>query len=363
MPMPSSAKRTYSKAFGGMGVANAAYQGFKKLKSFARTGRTNRTNKKIRSRFRPKNARSFTATKRRNKGQKSWDRDGNGIAYKNITITYKKGKTFRLHEQLTTKSSWSTNFSGGGVSTQGLQGVNLLTVISTAQMIPLYTTLNDNLAIAAYNKAARFNLCSIRWELEFMNCGPAAIELDIYHCIDKVTSISNSGWGPTEWEQGLQDQAGPPIAPAATPLNTTPWTRPTQTKRFNLLYWSKRYDKSLSPGETIKLTIHHNVNRVLDYEYFQRFSTIRGITNHVFVAQRGTIGDGSLATGVGAGLQTLTRSKVVWLGKYTFVGQLLNPHARHTQQINTLPNNIVALYTQNDSAAAPQDSEAPAEYA
>jgi len=324
--------------------------------TYASTGRSVRTRKK------PRYGGSRTKTKRKRNTQQSWDRDGNGIAYKTHTITYKKSKKFKLTDMLCANSTHANVFAAGKSGLQGVQEAAVVAGISCTEIVPFYVTLNNKVGTIAEGRSIAFNLKKIQYDLEFSNCGPAAIEVDIYFLIDKVTSITLSGGPITEWEQGLQDQAG--SAASAAPLRTTPWQRPTGTKRFNLLWWSKCFQKSLSPGEKIKLSVHHNVNRVLDYEYLQRFLTIRGITSQFLVVQRGTICDGNNDPLIASSRQTLCRTKLIWMARYQMHGSLLSTRTKNTTYSNSLP--IVAitpLYDQNEGPGAPQDTENGTEYA
>jgi len=352
-------KNTYKSNFRAQGIMNRVRTGY-------RAGRAAiaayKGYKKVKSKFRPKSGGSRTKTKNKNKTQQSWDRDGNGIAYKTTTLTYKKANQFKLRDILGEKGMMDGVFYGGNTSTQGIQDSMTVSTIAASSLGDLYTTLNNSAALPS-ERGIRFNVNQIRFEIEFMNCGPAAVELDIYHLVDKNTSVTAAGSTNIEWDQGLQDEQGS----FAAPLRTQPWALPTSVKRFNLLFWSKRYPKSLAPGEKVKFNVYHNVNRVIDYEHVQRFATVRGITQQIFVIQRGTVGDGTLGTGfVGvppAGGVTITRSKVAWVVKYGITGHMLATRQKRVRHIGTLPTTITTLYTQSDSAAAPQNTEDPNEYA
>jgi len=350
-------KRKHIKAFGAM--AATAYGGYKRVKSYQKYTRNGRT-KGIRSKNRPRNGGSRTKTKTKKRSQRSWDRDGNGIAYKNDTLTYKKSKQFKLTEILTAKCSHGIVFSGGSVSPQGFQAAKNITTLSTVEIKPFYETLNNGAPILPYNRSVEFNLAQIRYDLEFNNCGPAAMEVDIYHLIDKVTSITQNLGPKEEWDLGLADQGGPTYVPN----QLDPWQSPNSVKRFNLLFWTRKYTKSLSPGEKIRLTLRHNVNRVLDYEHLQKFVTIRGITSRIFIVQRGTICDGNNDPVVAADRQTICRTKMVHMIKYQMLGQLIQSKYRTNVMNNLLPTAFInPLFDQNEGPGQPQNTEDGAEYA
>lgn len=356
MPLFNNRKRSATKA--GLsnavrtayGVGRAAYAGYSAYKK----------RKSVKTRFKPRRggSRSKTKTKRRNT-EKSWDRDGNGIAYKKATLTYKRSKTFNVTKMLTSLSRRSFVFAGGAISDQGLQNTTVVTEIKTPELITMFTALRGGVVIPATQASIVFNLNSILYEIEFSNSGPTAIEIDIHHMIDKQSGLVTLGTPMSIWGLGLADE----VSTAPTTAQT-PWLKPTAVKRFNLAYWTKTYSKSLSPGEKIKLTLRHNVNRVLDYQYLDQFQCIRGITSQVMVTQRGAICDGNQAFAVTALRQTLSRSKLIWLVKYTLEGQLLNSYPKINYTNSGLPGVLVTpLLDQSDGPAQPQNTEDPLEYA
>jgi len=362
--MPSTGLKRYNpyQNNGYRTIGNMAAIGYQAAKRFRGNAPTRKpSGKGIRSKGRPRYGGSRTKTKRKRNSQKSWDRDGNGIAYKNHTITYKKGKKFKLTEMLTANSINANLFSGGKAGVQGIQESAIVAGVSCTELVRFYETLNNGVGTVPTNRAISFNLKKITYDLEFSNCGPATIEIDIYFLIDKCTSITLPGTPIIEWTQGLQDQQGPVVL---APLITTPWQKPTGIKRFNLLWWTKTFNKSLSPGEKIKLSVHHNVNRVLDYEYLQRFLTIRGITSQFMVVQRGTICDGNNDPVITANRQNLCRTKLIWLAKYSMQGSLLSTRTKMTTYTSSLPAVAVTpLYDQNEGPGAPQNTEDGTEYA
>jgi len=343
-------------------IGNQLYSAYRTYRGGSRTSGP-APRRSVKTKFRNRGARSYTRTKtKKNNPTAPWPRDGNGVAYRTIHLNYKKHNQFRLRDMLGEKGSMRNIFYGGHISTQGVQAGKMLGAITTTELKDLHTTLNNGVIITS-ERAIRFNLNQTKWEIEFMNCGPAPMELDIWHLIDKNTSISSPGGVDTEWQQALDDEAGG----VGGAVITHPWSKPTDVKRFNLLFWSKRYPKSLAPGEKVKFCIVHNVNRVLDYEHLQRFTNIRGITHQIYLNQRGTVGDGDKGTGFPnvppIGGVTLSRSKLAYVAKFSLTGHMLATKSKRTRNIGALPTNITALWTQNDSAAAPQDTEDGNEYA
>jgi len=318
--------------------------------------------KKVKTQFRGrrKGPGSKTRTKKRKRPEGDWDRDGNGVAYKKVTITYKKNKQFKARELIGEPGSFQQIYYNGNVNLMGLQKGTLVGGATTVELNNLFETLNGVPAPVNF-RSRRFNFTYIRWEVEFMNCGPAPMEVDIYHLIDKNTSVTAPGAVITEWEQGLQDEAGG----FTTTTPETPWSKPTEVKRHNLLYWTKRYPKSLAAGEKIKFTLQMNVNRVVDFEHIQRFNRVRGITNSIFVVQRGTVCDGERGMGFvfppPSGGVTLCRTKLAWVATYKMGGVLLSDKTKKVRRIGALPTTITNLWTQNESAGAPQDTEDPLE--
>jgi len=339
-----------------------AYNAYRAGKSVYQAVRGGTKRRKLKKGTQSSKKRRSRVSKRSRNGnsQASWDRDGSGVAYKNHSITYKKTKWAKTYQKLTNLGEHSIIFSGGSHGLQGVQVPSYVVAVTTPELIPLINTLQDGVPVPVNKRALKFSLNSIQYDIEFNNCGPAAIEVDIYYLVDKITSVTTPGTPVQVWTNALADEAGTTI----TPTTATPWGVPTTTKSFNLHYYTKKFTKSLSPGEKIKLTLKHSVNRILDYQYLQRFFSIKGITSHIMVVQRGTICDGNNDPLVSVARQTLCRTKLIWLTKYKLVGQLLNNIPRIQTISNQLPGaSVNPLYDQNEGVGAPQNTEDGTEYA
>lgn len=316
----------------------------------------------ILSRLKTRFAFSNTRTKTKKKAQDEWDVDGNGMSYHSKKITYKPSKDYRILKRIGNMASYANIGASGATSTEGIQEGAVIQSISTAEIAALYSAMNDGAAVAG-DRSTKFALTKFVYEVELSNVGPSDCEIELYWLIDKNSSISANGGPTVEWDQGLGDEQG--TGGVGTHQNV--WQQPTQVKRFNLLWWTRKIKKSLKSGEKIKLTLTHNINRVIDFEHIQRFVSIRGITSQLYLIQRGTIADGGDATGlqttgVVTGRQTISRTKVVWLRKYYMTGTKVSSKAKRTTFSGSLPTNLTKLWEQYDGIK-PLDTEDPLNYA
>jgi len=284
----------------------------------------------------------------------------NGVKYNTMNVSYKKQKGSKLTNVLcpvgrTYEIAASGNASGVGLQNNATAITNGNTTYQT-----FFAAINNATAPVAGRVGVRFNLLQTKLELEFANVANTTAEMDVYFLIDKNTRTTVTD-ANTVWSDGIADEANN----ADLPLENTgtPWLDPRHTKLFRMSYWSKKTSCVLTPGEKCKLTITFNTNRLIDFDWFENYAEIRGITNKVFVVQRGTLGDGVPGFAVTPANQSLTRSKIIWLTKRTFRGSILSTLPRVSKQIGANLPAPAALWTIDEDTGEPENAQDPLEYA
>lgn len=355
-------KRNWSGAFrSAMSIGQTAYGGYQGARALHnRLKQATGDRKRQRIKSEPRRGPSFTKTKTKKKQKKKHSVGHEGEDYINHRITYKKSKVFGLTKVLTNVSRLSTVFAGGNSSSQGLQQFSNVRVTPTLALLSFFNTL-INASANPSEQSIKFNLQQIRTEIEFQNAGPSDAEVEFWHLIHKDTesgipTLLDAG---AAWTAGLaNEQSGGPATSA-----TQPWSKPTEVKLFNIKYWSKRFTRTLRSGEKVKFNVYHNVNRHMDHTYLADNVRIRGITQEIWITQKGTVGDGTQTLTVTAANQTLTPSKIVWVGRQTVVGQILGKFPRVTQQTGTLPTGLLTLFDIPVDEGDPEDSMLATNYA
>lgn len=274
--------------------------------------------KAIKSKSKPKTS---TQTQTRTNHHKDWSmNDSQGVKYKNVTISYKPTKRGRFTKALSQQGQTYYYTTGGQTSPVGGQGASNITNLVGSELLVFHQNLNDGIALTTPRSNENLYFEGSKDELQFKNCSPITIELDIYVLIDKTTQVGTNDPG-TIWTNGIAQEQNDAIAPAEA--FSTPWLKPTGTKNFNINFWTKRYPVTLTAGEKCQFNFTFKRKRMLDTSYIQNFNLIRGLTHRIFMVQRGTIVDGNNDPAFTAGNQSLGQTKVVWLQKRTLFGSLL----------------------------------------
>lgn len=305
---------------------------------------------------------AFPESKTQTKTKEEWQvNEADGIKYKTHSITYKKSKLARLTQKLSQKGMVYDYSASGVASGQGNQQAGVVSSTVGANITALYETLNNGVAMAARQDSNKLYFGTAMHEMEFSNAGNTTLEFDIYILIDKVTQPLATSPGAI-WDAAILAEANDVLAPGET--KTDLWTLPTSFKLFNINYWTKKLRCSLTPGENCKLKFRFNLNRLLDTQYPVSFQAIRGITHHVMVVTRGTLGDSTQTLAVTAFGQTITPSKLIWVLKRTWSGSILSTLPRVNKQLaNELPSLLATLYAQDEDSGLVENSMLAANYA
>lgn len=276
-------------------------------------------------------AKGKTKTATKSKDPKNWDAiDTSGVKYKTVNISYKASKIGKATKALSQPGSVYNYSTGGGTSNMGQQ--NAVTMMTTfgSDITTLYQGLNDGVALTASRSSEKLFFAGTTEEIEFNNCSPTTLEMEIYVLIDKTTGQSPPDAVPT-WVSAITSESNDATAP--TEAASTLWNRPTQHKLFNINFWTKRYNCVLTAGEKCKFTLNFKRNRLLDTQYPNTFSNIRGISHRIMLVHRGTLVDGDNAKTFTAGNQSISETKLIWAWKRTMRGSILSTLPRVHKQI------------------------------
>lgn len=291
--------------------------------------------------FRTGGSRTTTEEKKK---KEHWAKDSGGMDYIHHTVRYKKSKIFGIHNKLSNPGKWSVLFTGAANSDYGRQWATTVKFFANTEVKELFQALNKNINPLAGQVANKFALTMARQEIEVSNPSPTAVEVDVYWALNKDSSLTGAT-AINEWSQGLISEQGPAAAGGSI---TYPWGKPTDAKRYNLQFWTHRMTRTIPSGGKIKVTVTHMINRIIDFEYFDKNQSIRGITSQTFIVQRGvTVDDQNIWDVIVPPNVTLSRTKVTWVGKLTLSGQLLSSFPKVNQQTgNFFTGPIVGMFEQ-----------------
>jgi len=285
----------------------------------------------------------------------------NGIKFHSLSISYKATKASKLQSKLAAPGKLYGYVTAGASSNQGVQAATLLSSITSTQLTELFVALNNAVTPTANQASYKFQYKRVNQVIQFANAGPTTCEFEIYVLIDKVTLAVPSN-PVTIWNAAVPGEANDTAAPVESAADL--WTKPTDYKLFNINYWSKRVRCFLTPGEKCELTINFSPNRIMDTQYMNAYQSVRGLTFHVLIVQRGSLGDGTQTLAVTPGEQTITPSKLIWMYKRTIHGSLLAVRPRVTKQVGgELPSTVGALWSIDEDTGEPENAMVAAEYA
>jgi len=305
-------------------------------------------------------AKSNTKTKTKTKTRLLWSNKVDGIKHLTVNTKYKPTKISKLTKELSQPGQIYSYVNGGNLSGQGLQNQALITQTQSADLKLLFQGLNNGVAMTAPRSSWKLNFIGSKEEIEFMNCSPTTIEVDIYTLVDKV---SGGGTDPgTQWSLAVDQEENDTSLPAES--IQTIWSRPTNYKGFNTHYWTKRYPVVLTSGEKCKFTWNFKRNRVLDTSHIENFTSVRGITHKIMIVQKGTMIDGNNDFVIGTNMQSISKTKLVWIRKQTLYGSLLAVRPRIKKQLGAnLPTLMSEEWHIDEDNGEPENAAIVTEFA
>lgn len=287
--------------------------------------------------------------------------EADGIKFRDYRITYKKSKLAKLTQKLSQVGNVYDYTAAGVGSAQGQQQAQVVSASTGLNIADLYTTLNGAVAAGVLSESRKMFLGTVGHNIQFSNAGNTTLDFDIYILIDKTTQTLATAPGAI-WDAAIASEVFNATAPVEA--KTDLWVKPTMHKAFNINYWTRRLHCSLTPGENCRLDFRFNINRALDTQYFGDFQTIRGISHHVMIVTRGSLGDAVKGFAVAAGQQTITPSKLIWVVKRHWTGSILATLPKVSRQlVAELPSALGTLYQQDEDSGAIEDAMDPLNYA
>jgi len=321
-----------------------------------------KTSPSLRAKKKMKSGYSSTGTQTKTK-TKGWSvNQDNGIKYQTANISYKPSKRAKATKALSQPGQIYNYSTDGNTSGVGVQAaVVSLQTLGATDIVAMHTALNDGVAISGVRTSETFLFRGTREEIEFVNCSPTTLELDIYVLIDK-TSAASAPVPVSVWSAGILQEANDVAAPLESAA--TPWLKPTAIKEFNIHWWTKRYPVTLTAGEKCKFTLNFWRNRMLDTSYINNFSSIRGITHRLLFVQRGTLVDANNLKTFTAGNQSLSETKLIWGWKRTMYGQILSTLPRVHKQLGTnFPTVLANQWHIDEDTGEAEDAGVTTEFA
>lgn len=283
------------------------------------------------------------------------DNDGNGIKYHTRTMSYKKQSLPKLYEKLSQPGSIYQYSTGGGSTLTGKQGVFYAGVLDGTAINDLYANLNYGGAPPAYQKSRKMYYKGSQQKLQFCNAGNSTMSFTTYICIDKTSNIAQQA-PLTVWNAAILDEQND--LTGSIEDSSDLWMKPTSYKAFNIAFWTKKIQCTLTAGEKCELTLNMMPHRLLDSEYLARFQSIRGITYHIMVVQHGSLVDSTRTITVTAGGQSIGPSKLIYLLKRRLFGSIIGTLPRVNKQLGSeLPSVLAAAFHIDEDNGEPEDAQ------
>lgn len=135
----------------------------------------------------------------------------------------------------------------------------------------------------------------------------------------------------TTWANAMNSDKGSVAGTGGT--RNFPFTSPDQNLQFRATWKiEKKIMVHLTPGQTHKHKSHFNLQRLTDYDYWSKYTMVKGITRVHMLTGRGQIGDNTLGV---KGSQTVTFAPIK-------IDMAIH-HLYKTRILNTFPSNSYYL--------------------
>nr|WAE42551.1 MAG: capsid protein [Cressdnaviricota sp.] len=265
-----------------------------------------------------------------------------GLSHSYATNRNNKMSTVGLFDKLYQSSNYellNTCSIVGASSTQGvgtistiLNGTDYKTIINKA--LTFYNLGNSTAAssqIQTNQKSFKTCLDKVISITELTNQSPGGVEIEIWDLVSKITS-ANYVFPDTAWGTGGQDQQ----IDGTTYSDLYLFSVPTQSKYFNLTWRVvKRTKVELGTGRSHEHVFNHQVNRVVDSEYFAVNAMVKGITAAQLVIGRGQVSDST--NGLTVGTISTGPVKIVGINRLKYTVRVGSSAPRQSYQVSNLP--------------------------
>lgn len=138
----------------------------------------------------------------------------------------------------------------------------------------------------------------------------------------------------TTWATAIESDKG--SVSGTTGTRNFPFTTPDQNLQFRKTWKiEKKVMVHLTPGQTHKHKSIFNLGRLTDYDYWSKFTMVKGITRTHMLTGRGQLGDNTLGV---KGTQTLTFApiKIDMCIHHLYKTRILNTFPANTYYLNSL---------------------------
>jgi len=291
--MPKVNKRKFSKGL--YGTARAA-------------GQVMWNNRKAITKAALQHWRKRMGTKRRKTTKLNMITSATGMTNSHHRITYKQNKQAKFyktvgnvstHQQIDTFGCTSLIRQQGvhdiacfghGTTGIGVNGPLISTLFNTAQLNAAGDSSTGVVWTASnVTQGYKVMLDSFHQEIVVTNQSQCDVKVILYLCMSKTSSASSTP--RTDWQDGLADnRAGLGLAA----VQQFPGARPFCSKQFNM-NWKvvKKQDILMGSGATHIHNENVKLNRIIDMEYADTFTKIRGITYCWMLICQGQIASGA----------------------------------------------------------------------
>lgn len=314
--------------------------------------------------------------RKKSRGNMLIRQSNNQSSFTSVNVKYKKQKLSRGYKLISNLSQYTTTSPGyfGTVAGQTLarqysatighwfNGTDYGALINTYFQNLESTDPYFGLIPTSGNLAMKTLIQGVRAQFQIINQTEAISLARIYIVMAKTTGTYEDPL--TTWTNSIDSDSGndSAVGPGTNPTINYPGSFPTEHKQFNLTWKVVSCKKiELQPGITHNHTFALNINRVIDYDYFSKFSMIKGITFAAFIVAQGTPGDTTRGPNPGLGMTVnYAPVKIDWIlqNHYKFrVATKLpgNHYYQSTLGTKTLTD-TTGLYQQNGvSGTGPVD--------
>jgi len=341
-------------------------------------------------RLRQGGSRSKTITVNKNKGKSVKIKPPQDGESKSLSLYKKKPtKNFRTIKSIT--NTCTTEYTDSGKRTSGsmgVQGVNHLagrvaelaagsaptnragngamltggTDSDVAQLMARTLQYYNRVAAASVTTAPfqnnfrdqKFLLESATYEWHITNTSQVEFKLIIYDLLARNSNVTFKN-PITDWATGLTDAQGGTTEGLTASVGTSrPNSKPTLSKEFNVNWKIIRVTElSLSPGRIHEHKFHMKINRVVDWNHWDKYQQVGGFTYFPMIVTQGQpVGTNNAANPVSLGYHEMGFCSTIRLR-----GRAVTIFPRQIWQSNNLLTSAAGLTASvmNDDTEVPQN--------
>lgn len=230
-----------------------------------------------------------------------------GMTNSRHMIKYKSSKNARLHKMIGNVSTFqvldtngftsnireqgvnsiTTMGIGGGITTIGVNGPQLIELFNIAQLSSSNAPLTgQTYSYTGVHQSFKFFLQSVTQQIVITNQSQCDVNVDLYLCMSKNT-MEAGNLPSTDWTNGINDQRA---GANSGPNSFFPGSKPFESKNFNMA-WKvvKKLNVCMGSGATHTHQQAIVLNRIIDMSYADQNTFIKGISFVWMMVQKGQI--------------------------------------------------------------------------